>query len=91
MQFQPGDRVAWSHAVATEHGVQSVLRRSYVEGRHAVLDDSPRFGTVVASVNAMGTWIEIALDPTDDPSAHGFDGPDQRVLTADELVKISEE
>jgi len=61
--FTPGDRVAWSHAIATQHGAGSVLRRSMLEAQ----DPCARYGTVTRNDNAGGTWVEVQLDPPPPP------------------------
>ncbi len=73
--FAEGDRVAWSHSVATPHGVGSIVRLSYIQSQ----DPSALFGTVEEEVE-RNLWT-VLLDGEDDP----------RTLTADELVRLVSE
>ena len=74
--FEKCDRIAWSHAVATEHGSKSVLRAQAVTAR----DGAAQFGTVVGAANDSGTWWEVQLDGASET----------RVLTRDEIVRVEE-
>lgn len=73
--FTAGDRVAWSHVVAPEHGAKSIVRASVVLAR----DPSTLLGTIVGP-GEVATWWEVRLDGSDDT----------RVLTKDELVRVEE-
>ena len=74
--FEKGDRVAWSHVVATEHGQKSVARASAVLAR----DSAARLGTIVQQDPNVRTWWEVKLDGVEET----------RVLTQDELVRVEE-
>jgi hypothetical protein len=76
--FDKGDRVAWSHVVATEHGQKSVMRAVAVLAK----DGAAQLGTVIGPANDVGTWWEVHLDGTPDDAS--------RVLTKDELVRVEE-
>lgn len=70
--FQPGDLVAWDHAVATEHAPGSIVRASVVIARSR----DALFGVVKGVANEEGTWFDVE-----------FEGG-SKVLTEDELVKV---
>ncbi len=74
--FEAGDRVAWSHVMAWEHGAKSVVRAAAVRSR----DPEAQFGTVLGPGNDVGTYWTVRLDGVDEP----------RVLTTDELVRVEE-
>lgn len=74
--FDAGDRVAWSHVVATEHGARSVVRAVVVFAR----DPLAQLGTIVGPSGDVPTWWEVKLDGA----------AATRVLTRDELVRIEE-
>lgn len=76
--FAAGDRVAWSHVVATEHGAKSVIRAAAVLARDSVA----QLGTVIGPANDVDTWWEVKLDGSEDGVT--------RVLTKDELVRVEE-
>lgn len=74
--FAKGDRVAWSHAYATEHAAGSIVKAEAVSARAP----DAKFGKVVKATNDESTWFEVALD-----------GEKEHVeLTADELVKVAD-
>lgn len=73
-QFTAGDRVAWSHVVAPEHGSASVVRAAAVFAR----DAAASLGTVVGQGD-LQNWWEVQLDDAE-----------KRVLTGDELVRVEE-
>ncbi len=89
--LKSGVRVCWSHEFSTRHHPASVVNKSAIEGQLGNFTAVPRYGTIIGPANPGGTWLEVRLDPTDDPEALGYGEPDVRVLTQDELVAISEE
>lgn len=88
--FEPGQRVAWSHAEATKHAAGSVLRAS------ALPPETP-CGTVVGAANEAGTWWVVAFagaharHPAVRKAAATHPGRNTLVLTGDELVRIAED
>jgi hypothetical protein len=90
--FKPGDRVAWQHEFASQHGAGSIVRAEAVP---QLPDDHPdkgkpgtgQFGTIVAQANDAGTWWEVQLDPA---KGKAKKKADTRVLTSDELVRVEE-
>lgn len=71
--FSKGDKVAWSHQVATQHTESSVMLKDAVSAS----DGAARFGVVKGVANKEGTYFTV-----------DFDG-DEKVLTQDELVKVA--
>lgn len=86
--FREGDKVCWSHELATMHADGSIVHRSRIQSTDPS-QPNPRFGTVSKVANEESTWFEVTLEPTEDEEAHGFGGPDVVVLTADEIVKVA--
>ena len=74
--FDVGDRIAWSHVVAPDHGQKSVIRASAVLAKDALA----QLGTVIGPANDVDTWWEVTLDGSEN----------SRVLTKDELVRVEE-
>lgn len=85
--FKLGDRVTWHHLYAAQFAPETVVRAEAVPQLpedHPDLGDpgTGQFGTIVAQANEKGTWWEVSLDNAKDGET--------RVLTNDELVRISE-
>lgn len=75
MSFAAGDRVAWDHAYATQHGEGSIILAEAA----AAQAPGVRFGTVQDVANQEGTWFSVQLDGESE----------LRVLTGDEIVKVT--
>lgn len=74
--FAKGDRVAWSHAYATEHAAGSIVHADAVSAKAP----DAKFGKIVKATNDEETWFEVAIDGE----------TDHVELTADELVKVAD-
>jgi hypothetical protein len=74
MNFKKDDHVAWSTTLAPQHGEGSVLQRTSVASQ----DPGARLGTVTGVANDEGTYYTV-----------DFGKGEKRVLTADELVRVT--
>lgn len=73
--FAVGDRVAWSHAYATDHAMGSIVKTDVVGAK----DPTATYGTVTAIANDEGTYFDVE-----------FDDGEAMTLTEDELVKVAD-
>lgn len=74
--FSAGDKVAWSHSVATQHGEGSIS----LVGAVLANDPAAKIGTVKGVANTEKTYFKV------DFGKHGG----VMTLTADELVKVAD-